>query len=139
DIPGRGGSARSAAHLEARALAERIQGESAVLADHLAAGTFNRTSRGGEMAAQEVLEWPLADEADAGAVRLVEYAQASRVGAAAHFVFAQFADRKHGARKCRGCDPVQKIALILRAVRSLEELRAVVGAPQSGVMPGRDP
>src|SRR5271155_1524735 len=110
-----------------------------MFADHFAVGIFYRAGRGVEVAAQEFPERPLADEADPGAVRFVEYGQSGRMGAPSNFLFAQFAERKHATGECRRCNAVQKVALILGAVRRLQELRALGAVPQPSIVPGGDP
>ena len=70
-----------------------------------------------EIAAQELLERALADEADAGAVRLVEHRQARPHARAAHLGLAQLADAETGCSRSAGRrDAVQEIALILGRV-----------------------
>src|ERR1700685_1307816 len=110
-----------------------------MFADHLALGVFDRTGGGAEVPAQELLERPLTDKTDAGAVRLVEYRQPGGMGAPANFVFAQRAERKEGAGERGPRHAVQEIALILGAVGRLQQLRAVGRVPQPGVVAGGDP
>src|ERR1700722_2079587 len=72
-VPRGGRGAGAAADPQSRALSQRVQRQSAMLADDDALGGLDRSGFGAQIAAQEFLERPLADEADAGAVRLVEY------------------------------------------------------------------
>ena len=72
DVPRRGRGARAAAHPKPRALAERVERESAMLAETSPSASSIGPGSVVQVAAQEFLEGPLADEADAGAVRLVE-------------------------------------------------------------------
>ncbi len=48
-----------------------------------------------------------------------------RMRTPAHLGLAHFADRKQGVRERRRRDPVQKIALILGAIRRFQQLQAV--------------
>ncbi len=91
-----------------------------------------------QIAAQKILERALADEADPGAVRLVEHPKSRRVGAVPHLVLAELADRKQGVRECLGRDAVQEIALILGRVASLEEPGAAGPLLEACVMAGGD-
>jgi len=91
-----------------------------------------------QIAAEEILEGTLADEADSGAVRLVEHAKSRGVSAAPHFVLAKLAERKQGVRERPGGDAVQEIALILRYIARLEEPGTGVTPFEPGVMAGGD-
>ncbi len=76
-----------------------------------------------KMPAQKLLERALADETDAGAVRLVEYRQAGRMRHGAHLRLAQAAQGKKRLRQGGGRDAMQEIALILGGVRRFQQFR----------------
>src|ERR1700733_1002949 len=84
DVPRCSGRAGPSAHFETRSLTQRVQRESAVLADNPAVGSFDGSRFGAQVSTQEFLEWAFADEADAGAVRLVEHRQSRGVSNAAY-------------------------------------------------------
>ena len=93
-VPGRGGGAGAAAEPESGSLPQGVQREAAMLADDLTRVVLDRARLGAQVAAQKFLERPLADEADAGAVRLVVHRQSGGVRQLAHLRLAQSADRK---------------------------------------------
>ena len=64
---------------EPGALAERVQCETRVFAENSPVGSLDGSGLRAKMLAQELLERALADETDAGAIRLVEYRQAGRM------------------------------------------------------------
>src|SRR5882724_4413497 len=65
-----------AADAEALALAERVEAQAHVPAEHTAAFIFNRPGLVAQVAVEELAERPLADEADAGGVFLRSNRQA---------------------------------------------------------------
>ena len=75
-IPGLLRMAAPAADLQAAALPERVERESLVGTERLAFGRLDRSGCLVEEAPEEFPKRALADEADAGAVRLVEDGQA---------------------------------------------------------------
>ena len=78
-----------ATDLQAAALAQRVKRESLVSAEKLALGRLDRTGGGLDEAAEKLPKWALADEADAGAVGLVEHGQAGAAGTLADGAFFQ--------------------------------------------------
>ena len=138
-IPGCGSGSGAPSHSQTRALPERVKREPAMFADDDALGGLDRSRLGAQMSAQELLEWPLADEADAGAVRFVEYRQAGRMRHPAYLRFLQTADGKQRFRKRGNRHVVQKVALILRRIRTLQQFRIRPGAADLRIVAGRDP
>src|ERR1700726_4849915 len=94
DIPGRSGRACPAADSKPGALTQGVEGEAAVLAQDLAAVVLDRPRLRAQIAAQELLKGPLADETDAGAVGLVIHRQSRRMREPADLGLAQLTDRK---------------------------------------------
>src|SRR6266404_5153796 len=82
-VPGLLGVAVPSAQPQAAALAERIERESLVGPEPLSGGRFDGPGGPGEEARQKLAKRALADEADAGAVGLVEYRQPGRARAPA--------------------------------------------------------
>src|ERR1700682_3360177 len=95
-VPWRRRRSRPAADSQARPLPKRVKSESAMIADDAAVGAFDGTRRLGQMPAQELIEGPLPDEADAGAVGFVVDRKPGRVRAFAHFLLAKVAQGKEG-------------------------------------------
>src|SRR5258707_13840570 len=111
-----------------------------MLPDHRALGVFDRARCLAQILAQERLEWPFADEADTGAVGLVEDRKAGRAGAPAHLLLVEVADGKQGFTQGGRRHLVQKVTLILGRVRTLPEPPAPAAvAVQSRIMSGCDP
>ena len=73
DIPRRRGSARAPADFKTGTLAEGVQRETGMFAENSPIGGLDGSGLGAQMLAQELLERALANETDAGAIRLVEY------------------------------------------------------------------
>jgi hypothetical protein len=80
-----------AADAQARALAQRVEGQAHMLAQLAAAVVQDGTRLLADVAVQEVAERPLADEADAGRVLLLGVGQADLFGNAAHLGLVQLA------------------------------------------------
>src|SRR6185369_3135488 len=93
------------ADADALALAERVEAQAHVLADHPAAVVLDRPRRVREVAVQELAERPLADEADAGRVLLLRVRQADLGRDAAHLGLRQLADREQRLRELRLVQP----------------------------------
>jgi hypothetical protein len=82
---------------------------------------------------------PLADEANAGAVRFVVDRQPCCVRQLPHLGLAQLSNRKQGLSQGFCGNAVKKVALILGRVGGLEELRPQRRVPQPSVVAGGDP
>src|SRR5262245_42375851 len=91
DVPGVLARAGAAADLETTALPERVEREAAMTADDVAGVGDDVTGRRRDVAREEFAERPFADEADAGAVRLVEDRQPGLARERAHFGLREFA------------------------------------------------
>src|ERR1019366_8611929 len=139
DVPGRGRGSGPSADSQTRPLAQRIESESPVFADHLALGGFDRARRLGQVSAQKYLERPLADETDAGAVRFVEYRQSRRVRAPPNLLLTKVADGKQRLGQGSGWHLVQEVTLVFGRVGSLQQLNGGAAPPQTGIMTGGDP
>src|ERR1700731_4935426 len=135
-VPGRGGGSGAAAYLKAGPLAQGVQGETAMLAYDQPGVGFDGAGFHLKITAQEFLKRPLADEADAGAVRLVIHRQSRRMRQAPYLRLAQLPDRKQGLAERRGGNAVEKITLILGRVRGLEQLRSCLRMPQARIVAG---
>src|ERR1700730_104528 len=128
-VPWRGGGSGASAQPKSGPLAQGVEGETAMLAYHQAHVVFDRAGLHVKVAAQELLNRPLADETDARAVRLVIHRQPRRMRQPSYLRLAQLAERKQGSAQRRGGNAVKKVALILRRVRGLEELRPGLRLP----------
>jgi len=124
DIPGVVAGAGAAADLQAPALPQCVEGEAAVPAHDHAVLVDDVTRRGGNVTREEFPERSLADEADAGAIRLVEHRQSRFARQRAHLRLGQFAERKHHLFEVPAVDAVQEIGLILVGVARLHEHRS---------------
>ena len=87
-------------------------------AEPLALGRFDRPRLVAQELREELAERPLADEADAGAVGLVEHRQAGAPRALAHLVLVQLAERHQRARELVAVHGMQEVGLILRRSRA---------------------
>ena len=77
------------ADAEAAALPERVARQPLMLANDLTVGGFDRSRNAWEPGFQELTEWSLTDEADAGGIGLVENRQAALAGDGAHLRLAE--------------------------------------------------
>jgi hypothetical protein len=134
DEPRRLSRALAPADAEPAALSERVSREATMLADDLALRRLDGAGPRRQPAAHEIAERPLADEADAGRIRLSRHRQAAIAGDAPHFGLAQASDRKDGIRQLAYAQRVQEVALVLGAVDAAQQPPAV-GAR---VMAGRE-
>src|SRR5229473_603189 len=110
-----------------------------MLPDHRALGVFDRARCLAQVLAEERLEWPFADEADTGAVWLVEDRKAGGVGAPAHLLLVEVADGKQGFTQGGRRHLVQKVTLVLGCVRTLQEPPPPGVAVHSRIMSRGDP
>ena len=113
------------ADAEPAALAERVAREAMVTADNVAFRRLDGAGPRRQPAAHEIAERPLADEADAGGIRLACDRQAAIAGDAPHVRLAEAADRKDGGRQLAGVQRVQEVALVLGAVDAAQQPPAV--------------
>ncbi len=132
----------AATDVQAFALADGVIGHAVVRAEHTL--IVERADLAGvrrQVAHQEFLERPLADEADAGRVFLHRNVQAGGGGDFAHLALVDAGQRKEGFRQLRLIQTVQEVALILAGVFGLEQLHATaagrVGA-HAGIVAGGD-
>src|SRR6185437_14589985 len=138
NVPRLLGMAGASADLQAAALAEGVEGQSLVGTEGLAVNGLDGARALGEEAGQELAEWALADEADAGAVGLVEHRQARPAGALAHARLVERAERHQRVRELRARYGVEEIALVLGGVRGLEQARSIGGGGEARVVSGRE-
>jgi hypothetical protein len=104
------------ADAEPAALPERVALEPRVPADDRAVRRLDRAGTARNPATDEVAEWPLADEADAGRIALVRDGQAAVARDRADFGFHEPTDRELADRKLRRAERVQEVSLVLVAV-----------------------
>ena len=127
-----------AADAQALALAQGVEAQAHVLADHAAVFVLDAAGRMLQVAVQELAERPLTDEADAGRVLLLGVGQADLLGDAAHLGLVQLTHWKQRAAELRLRQPVQEVALVLARVQALEQLEAAVHLAHAGVVAGGD-
>src|SRR5262245_6885772 len=111
-----------AADAQALALAQRVERQAYVPADHAALRVPDRPRLLADVAIQEVAEGPFADEADARGVLLPGVGQPDLRRDAPHLGLAQLADREQRLRQLRLVQAVQEVALVLAVVQALQEL-----------------
>src|SRR6266581_2476676 len=128
NVPGPAFGALEPADSDALALADGIERKPDVLAYDLSLGRAHRAGLPGQIAAQELAERALADEADSGRVALREIVQPRLLRDRAHPGLLQFPERENHARKLLLVQAVQEIALVLGKIDGLEQLE----------VPGRD-
>src|SRR5687767_9274817 len=87
------------ADAEALTLTQRVIHEPAMATDAAALQRFDLAGLRGQIGFEELRERPLADEADAGAVLLVEHRQRQFASHASHVALLQSADWKQRARE----------------------------------------
>src|SRR6185312_6804585 len=136
DEPGQLRMSGEAADPEPLALTEGIEREAPVGAQALALGRFDRARPVREKAAEKLAERTLADETDAGAVRLVEHRQSCLARTLAHRAFLELSDRHQRAGELRERYGVEEVALILRRIARLVQLRARGLLEDAGVVSG---
>jgi len=129
------GAVLQTADAKAAALSERVAGKAQVPADDLTVRRFDRTRNCGQPGLQEIPEWALADEADAGGVALVEYRQSALAGDCTNLALAQRAQREVAAGKLRGTQHVQEITLVLCRIDAAQQSPP---AGDSRVVTGRE-
>ena len=128
----------AAAHTDALALAERIEGKAHVLAHDRAVGNADRTGLGRQIAVEELAERTLADEADARGVLLLRIGKLEVVGDAADLGLADFAHGEDHAGDLLLGEAVQEVALVLAGIDAAQQLDAVVRVTDAGVVPRGD-
>ena len=118
-----------ATDVQSFALAERVKGQPVVFAQQSAVvKAANLTLARRQVTHQKFLERTFADETDAGRILLECDVQRCRRSQGAHIPFEHPGQRKQGARELRLIEAMQKIALILRRIRRLEQLEFTVRA-----------
>ncbi|EDT37445.1 hypothetical protein BamMEX5DRAFT_6774 [Burkholderia ambifaria MEX-5] len=138
DEPWLSAAVLAAAEADALALAERVEREADVLADHLAVRRLHRARFRRKIAVQEVAERPFADEADARRVLLLRVRQADLRGDLAHLRLRDLAEREHRLRQLRLVQPVQEVRLVFRMIERLQQFEATVALAHARVVAGRD-
>src|SRR5712692_5860713 len=138
DVPRLASRALPPADADAFALADGVEGKPDVLADDPAFGRAHRAGLPGQIAAQELAERALADEADAGRAALREIVQPRLLRDCAHPGLLQFPDRENHARELLLVQAVQEIALVLGKIDGLEQLEAPGRFSQPRIVPGGD-
>src|ERR1700757_222094 len=136
DIPRLLGVPGAAAETQAASLAQGVEGESVVGAELLAVRRFDRPGGARHVALDELSKRPLADEADAGAVRLVEDREPRAPRALADLALLEPAERHEGLRELGGSHRVQEIALVLPGIARLVQLDASRPFDEGRVVPG---
>src|ERR1019366_7447197 len=116
-----------------------VEREATMLADDPTVIGFDRSWLRAQIAAQKLLERTFADEADAGAVRFVIHRQSGGMRKLTHLDLTQFTDGKQRFAERRSGDSVEKIALILRRVRRLQQYGSGLRLSQACVVAGGDP
>src|SRR5690606_25177379 len=94
---------------------------------------------GRQVTSQECCERALADEANPGAVLFLGHRQALFPCDRTHLPFRQIAEGKDDVLEIGAPDGVEKIALVLLGVASLEQLRCPAIALEPRVVPRREP
>jgi hypothetical protein len=125
--------------LQHHARGQRVEVQAAVRAQLSTVRAFDRTGLFRQVSGEELREWTFADEADAGAVSLVEHRQAGALRTRAHLGFLELADREQHLRKARALHAAEEIGLILARIRAAQQHRAVGGLREARVVPGRKP
>src|SRR5688500_9289826 len=110
-----------------------------MLADLTALGRLDVAWLRGQKLREEFRERSLADEADAGAVLLVEHRKRELARHATHIGLLQRADRKQRARQRLGRHCVQEVALILASVDAAEQPRLRATVLDASVVAGGNP
>ena len=124
---------------EALALPDRVVHQSHVASDDAAFRRHHVAGFARQVAVQEFAERAFADEADPGGILLRVVRQADAFGERADVALQPAAEREERARELLLVQAVQEIALVLRAVRGLEQLEPSVGTlPHAGVVARRD-
>src|SRR5437016_5789384 len=137
-VPGQVRAAMLPADSEPPALAERVERESLVGAEPLPRGGLDGSGGHREEAGQERAERPLADEADPGAVGLVEHREPRAPRALAHRALLELAERHQRTGELRPRHGMQEIALILGVVGRPVERAALGRGFEARVVPGRE-
>ena len=132
------GVVTASADAEALALAYRVVHQAVVLPERLAVDAAHDPRLRRQVAAQEVAEAPLADEADAGAVLLGGDREGVLAGDAPHLGLGQFADREQALGQLFAGHRVQEVALVLAGIETLQQPRLAVGERHARVVPCRD-
>src|SRR5713101_1070683 len=137
-VPRLGRGALAAPDADAFALADGVEGKPDVLSDDPAFGRTHRPRLFRQIAAQELAERALADEANSGRVALRKIVQTRLLRDFSHLGLLQLADRKDDARELRLSEAMQEVALVLGKIERLEQLEAPSRFSQPRIVPGRD-
>jgi hypothetical protein len=135
DEPRRGGAPAQAADAKPAALADRVALEAAVASDHVAIDGFDRPGEPRQPVADEVGEWPLADEADTGRIVLAGDRKPAVARDRPDLGLPYCADRKLAGRELLAVERMQEVALVLAGIDGAQEPWARTDAR---VMAGRE-
>ena len=135
-VPRRRPEPAHAAQLQPLALAQGEIEHAGVLAQHLAGGRADLAGPGRQVAAEELAEVALADEADPGRILLRGRRQPGLVGHCSHVGLLQFTEREGGGRQLLLAQLVQEIALVLARVARPQQPPAAAFAVDAGVVAG---
>ncbi len=135
-IPGRAAAPAAAADAQSASLPDGMEPDAVMGAEFASAGGDDIPTLQRQVTPQEGPEVLLADEADAGAVRLVTGYQADLHGHAPHRGFLQFTQREAYPCQLLLIQPVQKIALVLVGVQGSQQLQCARMTAHPGVVTG---
>src|SRR5262245_15966808 len=138
DIPRRLRTTAAATDVQPLALTERVEGESLVHAEMLAVGRFDRPRVFRDIACEKLAKRPLTNEADTGAVGLVEHGESGSARELAYLVLVELAERHERGGELGSGNRVQEITLVLGAVTGLAQRRPVGRCFQARIMAGRE-
>src|SRR5215831_222780 len=136
DIPWRLRTAAAATDVQSLALTERVEGESFVHAEMLAVSRFDRPGGLRNITGEKLAKRPLTDEADTGAVGLVEHRESGPAGEPAYLVLVELAERHERGGELGPGDRVQEITLVLGAITGLAERRPVGRSFEASIVTG---
>src|SRR5262249_32624549 len=138
DIPRRLRTTAAATDVQPLALTERVEGESLVHAEMLAVGRFDRPRVFRDIACEKLAKRPLTNEADTGAVGLVEHGESGSARELAYLVLVELAERHERGGELGSGNRVQEITLVLGAVTGLAQRRPVGRCFQARIVAGRE-
>src|SRR5579872_212516 len=134
-VPGLLGMTALPADMQSLALPECVESKSLMSAERMALGRLDGARMRLQKAAEKLAKGPLADEADPGAVGLVEDGQTGSPCELAHRALGQIPQRHEGLRQLAHVHGVQKITLILAQIAGLAKLEPARPVHQARVVP----
>src|SRR5882757_9713394 len=123
--------------LQTATLPKCVESEALVSPEGLTVWRFDGAGRLLQKLTEELPEGPFANEADAGAVRLVEHWQARAACLLAHSAFLELSERHQRLGEVFERHRVQEVALVLGGVSRLAQLDPVGGRHEPRVVPRR--